>query len=104
MVISMVNEEPTKEARILRMVKKVLTNVAKDTYTPAQLKHPLSDPTIQGIRECLALIAARETELAEAAGKPITDRPRYVDEPKTSVVVPLDLSRAKKKRDKKDGT
>lgn len=96
------NEESTKEARILRMVKKVLTSVAKDTYTPPQLKHPLSDLTIQGIRECLALVATRETELAEEAGRPLTDRPRYVDEPKTSVVVPLDLSRAKKKRDAKD--
>ena len=99
LVIPMTKDESAKEARILRMVKKVLTDIAKDTYTPPQLKHPLSDQTIKGIRECLALITARETELAEQAGKPLTARPRFVDEPKKSVVVPLDLSKSKKKRD-----
>jgi len=94
----MAEQESTKEARILRMVKKVLTDIAKDTYTPPQLKHPLSDSTINGIRECLSLIAARETELAEQAGKPLTDRPRFVDEPQKSVVVSLDLSKSKNKK------
>ena len=99
LVIPMTKDESAKEARILRMVKKVLTDIAKDTYTPPQLKHPLSDQTIKGIRECLALITARETELAEQAGKPLTARPHFVDEKKKSVVVPLDLSKSKKKRD-----
>ena len=94
----MTSEESSKEVRILRMMKKVLTDIAKDTYTPPGLKHPLSVPTVQGIRECLALISARESELAVKAGKPMTARPRFVDEPQTSVVVPLDFSKSKKKK------
>jgi hypothetical protein len=45
-----------------------------------------------GIRDCLALISARESELAEEAGRPMNMRPRFVDEPQTSVVVPLDVT------------
>jgi hypothetical protein len=95
----MADQEPSKEERILRVMKRVLTDIAKETYTRPGYRHPLSDPTIQGIRDCLSLIAAREAELAEAAGRPLNLRPRFVDEPKTSVVVKLDL----KNRKDKDG-
>ena len=93
----MTDQEPTQEERILRMVKRVLTGVAKDTYTRPGYRHPLSDDTINGIRDCLALISARESELAEKAGRPMTMRPRFVDEPNTSVVVSLDVSGNKDK-------
>lgn len=83
-------EEMTKEEQILHMVKKVLTNVAKDTYTAPGLKHPLSEQTIQGIRECLSLVVARETELAEEYGRDKSARPRFIDEPPSSVVVNFD--------------
>jgi hypothetical protein len=33
------------------------------------------------MRQCLALISARERELAQAAGRPVSGRPRYADEP-----------------------
>lgn len=82
-------EEVSQEERILRMMKKVLTDVAKDTHAKPGFRHSLSDNTIQGIRECLALIAARERELVEARGKSMDLRPRFVDEPKKTVVVPL---------------
>ena len=85
----MSNDTPSQEEQILKMMKKVLTDVAKDTYVRPGLKHPLSENTIHGIRDCLALITAREKELAEAAGRPKNMRPRFVDEPQTSVVVPL---------------
>ena len=49
----------SKEEHILKMVKRVLTDVAKDTYTKPGLKHPLSEPTILSIRDCLALISSR---------------------------------------------
>jgi hypothetical protein len=81
----------SKEARILRVMKRVLTDIAKDTYTKAGYRHPLSDNTIDGMRKCLALITARETELAEADGRSLDARPRFVDEPQTSVVVQLDI-------------
>ena len=44
-------ETLSKEQRILRMVKKTLTDVAKDTYTPPEMRHPLSEQTINNIRE-----------------------------------------------------
>ena len=44
----MSTDEPTTEQRILKMVKRVLTDVAKDTYTPPNMKHPLTPNTIQG--------------------------------------------------------
>jgi hypothetical protein len=95
----MPDQEPTQEERILRMVKRVLTDIAKDTYTRPGYRHPLSDETVMGIRDCLALISAREMELAEKAGRPMNMRPRFVDEPQTSVVVPLDVT-GKKDRNK----
>ena len=93
----------SKEERILQMMRKVLTDVAKDTYTKPGLKHPLSENTILSIRECLKLISAREAELAEAAGRPSEKRPRYIDEPQKSVVVKLDTSGLKKQTDTDQG-
>lgn len=90
--------EFSKEEQILKMVKKVLTDVAKDTYTPAHLKHPLSEQTIHSIRDCLALISARESELSTEAGRENNLRPRYVDEAPKSVVV--DITGLQKNKDK----
>lgn len=78
----MTDAELSKEERILMAVKLTLANVIKDTATPHGMRHPLSDGTIEDLRQCLALISARERELAQAAGKPMSERPRYVDEPK----------------------
>ncbi len=86
----MSSDEISQEERILRMMKKVLTDVAKDTHAQPGFRHPLSDNTVQGIRDCLALIAARERELVEARGKSMDMRPHFIDEPKKTVVVPLD--------------
>lgn len=89
-VAAVADETSSKEAQVLRMVKRVLTDIAKDTSTPPGVKHPLSDHTLLGIRECLALISARERELAEEVGQPMNMRPRFTDEPKKTVVVPID--------------
>lgn len=95
----MSKKELSKEEQILQIMRKVLTAVAKDTYTQPGLKHPLSEDTIHSIRDCLGLITAREKELAEQAGRPSQMRPRYVDEPKKSVVIPLDMTGLSKKKD-----
>jgi hypothetical protein len=84
------SDELSKEEQILRMVKKVLTDVAKDTHVKPGLRHPLSDNTILGIRDCLSLITARELELAKAAGRESRMRPRFVDESQAEVVVSID--------------
>lgn len=96
---AMPSEEISKEERILRMMKKVLTDVAKDTHGQPGFSHPLSDNTIQGIRECLALIAGRERELVEARGKSMSMRPHFIDEPKKTVVVSLDRLKKNKPAD-----
>ncbi|MEK6748218.1 MAG: segregation and condensation protein A [Pseudomonadota bacterium] len=99
----MTDDSLSPEERLLRKVKKVLTNIAKDTYTPPGLQHPLTEETILGIRECLMLISMRERELAEAAGRPMQMRPRFIDEPSTKpAVVPIDISGITKKHSKKD--
>jgi len=82
-------EGPNKEEKILRMLKRVLTDIAKDTSTPPGMKHPLTENTILSIRECLGLISAREQELAEESGRPSRSRPEFVDEPKKTQVVTL---------------
>lgn len=83
--------EPSKEERILSALRGVLIDVIKDTTTDPRLKHPLCDDTITGIRNALELITVRQSELAQEAGRPMTDRPHYADEPVTSVKVNLDL-------------
>jgi len=85
--------EVSIEEKILRIMKRVLTDVARDTYTKPGIKHPLTENTIMGIRDCLSLITARETELASAEGRESKVRPHFIDEPKKkSVVVKLDSS------------
>lgn len=92
----------SKEFQILKALKLVLTDVVKDTATQPGLKHPLSDRTIDGIRQCLKLISARERELIEDSGKTMGMRPYYADEPKKNVVVPItQISRNKKDPEKK---
>lgn len=73
--------EMSKEERILQAVKLTLAGVIRDTATPHGMRHPLSDATIEDLRQCLALISARERELAEVAGQPMGKRPRFTDEP-----------------------
>ena len=78
---AMSDSESSVEQRILKAVKLTLAGVIKDTATPHGMRHPLSDATIEDLRQCLALISARERELAEAAGVSVDKRPRFADEP-----------------------
>ncbi|MEN8205391.1 MAG: segregation and condensation protein A [Pseudomonadota bacterium] len=96
----MTDEALTREERILRIMRRVLTNIAKDTYTRPGHRHPLSDETVDDIRQCLGLITAREAELNSEAGRETKARPRFIDEPQSSVVVPLSIPGTKDK-DKK---
>ncbi len=91
----MTEPELTTEERVLRMMKRTLTDIARDTTPDPGLRHPLSENTIQRIRECLLLITTRERELAEEYGRDTSARPRYVDEPRDEVVVPLNVNAMK---------
>jgi hypothetical protein len=77
----MTDSELSMEERILQAVKLTLAGVIRDTATPHGMRHPLSDGTIEDLRQCLALISARERELAQAAGKATGGKPHYADEP-----------------------
>jgi len=61
-------EELNKEQRILRQMRKTLGNVVKDVTPLGGRTNPLSENTIQDIKDCFGLISERERELAEALG------------------------------------
>ena len=98
----MSEQDLTKEERILAMMKNVLTSVAKDTAPRPGLRHALSEHTIQGMSECLMMITVREQELAKGLGRDTSARPRFIDEPESEVVVPLDFASMKKGPKKED--
>jgi len=92
-------EDLSIEQRILIMMRKTLANVVKDTTTPAGMRHPLKDSTIKDIRDCFALISAREQTLQQVSGKPKAKmHPRFADEPHTSQVIPLAKIKKSKSR------
>ena len=78
----------TKEQQILIAMRKTLSAIIRDVTPPPGMKHPLSGPTIEDVRQCLALITAREKELADAQGRG-GERPYYADEPQGATVVPM---------------
>ena len=90
----------SKEQRILVVMRKVLSSVIRDTTPPAGMRHPLSEKTIEDVRQCLGLIAAREKELADEQGRG-GERPYYADEPPRAKVVPMSkIGRPKDDADK----
>ena len=94
-------QEMSKEERILRVMREVLTRIIRETATPPNLKHPLSNECIEDMRQCLFLISARETELKQDRGDTVVGRPRYADEPRPQgpAVIPIDqISRKPKDR------
>ena len=86
----MSEENLSKEAQILHVMRKVLTSVARETFTKPGYKHPLSDETISDLRNCLVLITSREHELAKEEGRSMNKRPQYKDDPNRPVVVSID--------------
>lgn len=80
--------ELSQERQIMIAMRKTLASIIKDVTPPPGMKHPLSPGTIEDVRQCLALISAREKELADAAGRG-GERPYYADEPQAAQVVPL---------------
>lgn len=81
--------ELSKEQSILIAMRKTLTAIIRDVTPPPGMRHPLSAPTIEDVRQCLGLISAREKELADAQGRG-GERPYYADTPQTAQIVSLD--------------
>ncbi len=78
----------SKDQQILVAMRKTLAAVIKDVTPPPGMKHPLSSTTIEDLRQCLALISAREKELADLDGRG-GERPYYADQPQEAQVVPI---------------
>ncbi|WP_245536560.1 segregation and condensation protein A [Thiothrix nivea] len=71
-------------------MRKTLAKIIRDlTPSDSALRYPLSDETVEDVKKCFDLISARERELAQAAGIDVRDRPHFVDEPRTTNVVPI---------------
>jgi hypothetical protein len=80
--------ELSKEQQILIAMRKTLAAIIKDVTPPPGMKHPLGAATIEDVRQCLALISAREKELADLDGRG-GERPHYIDEPQAAQVVSI---------------
>ena len=83
----MSTEFHSKEHQILATLRKVLSEVVRDTTPPPGRLHPLKPQTIENVKHCFMLLTAREKEIIEEAGGTMDKRPRYADEPKKSHVV-----------------
>ena len=83
----MSTEFHSKEHQILATLRKVLSEVVRDTTPPPGRPHPLKPQTIENVKHCFMLLTSREKEIIEAAGESMGKRPRYADEPKKSHVV-----------------
>lgn len=82
-------ENLSKEQQVLYTMRKILASVVKDTTTKPGNPHPLSDNTIQQIRECFGLISDREAELAAELGQSRNAKPYYTDQPQKTNVINL---------------
>lgn len=85
----MSEEELSKERRILLAMRKTLAKVVRDlTPSDSAVRYPLADETVEDVKMCFDLIAARERELAQQSGV-TTERPHFIDEPRSTNVVSL---------------
>jgi hypothetical protein len=79
----------SQEQRILRVMRKVLSSIVKETTPARGMRHPLTEKTIEDIRQCFKLIAAREHELMKEQGLEIKERPQFTDQPRRSQIVSM---------------
>lgn len=85
-----------KELDVLVALRKVISGMIRDITPEPGMKHPLSDATLEDVKQGFLLIAAREKEISEALGKPSLHRPVYKgDKPKTNVIKMHGLKKSK---------
>ena len=77
----------SKEQQVMVAMRKTLANVVKDTTPEPGMIHPLTKNTVDDIRACFSLIAAREKELMEDMGIDNNAKPYFTDEQKTADVI-----------------
>ncbi|MEW6119884.1 MAG: hypothetical protein AB1593_07335 [Pseudomonadota bacterium] len=77
------------EQRLMRMMRKTLTSIVRDTAPRDGNPSPLTEATIMNIKDCLMVISSRETELARLTGRTLDEKPRFSDETPTSHAVKI---------------
>ena len=77
------------EQRIMRMMRKTLTSIVRDTAPRDGNPSPLTEATVLGIKDCLVVISSREVELAKLTGRTLEERPHFTDETPSAQVVKL---------------
>jgi len=88
----------SKEQQIMVVMRKVLTQIVKETAPQQGRPSPFSEETIEDIRMCLGLISSREQELLVEAGIENNARPHFIDEEKQNAqVISLDEIKAQRK-------
>jgi len=85
----MSSDDLSKEQQVMIVMRKVLAQIVRETTPSPGMRHPLSKGTIDDIRQCFALISAREQELAREAGVEIRERPVYRDQGGGDRIVPI---------------
>ncbi len=87
-----------KELDVLVALRKVISGIVREITPEPGMRQPLSDATMEDVRQGFMLIAAREKEISEALGKPSLHRPVYKgDKPKTNVIKMHGLKKPKDK-------
>ena len=76
----MTENDGYSEKRLLAMMRKTLTNIARETAPTERQNSALSENTIHDIRDCLAVISTRERELANNTGKSSKFKPVFQDD------------------------
>ena len=82
-------QELVNEQRMMRMMRKTLTSVVRDTAPRNGNPSPLSEATVLHIKDCLMAISSRETELARLTGRHLDEKPHFSDEQPTSHTVKI---------------
>jgi hypothetical protein len=91
----MTTEHFSSEQKILRVMRKVLGSVVKDVTPRDGLDNPLTDNTIEEIRDIFGLISVREKELLETLGQISADRPHYPGDKPAAKIIPISVGSLK---------
>ena len=77
------------EQRLMRMMRKTLTSIVRDTAPRDGNPSPLTEATVLGIKDCLVVTSSREAELARLTGRTLDERPHYTDETPTTHAIKI---------------
>lgn len=82
-------QDLVNEQRMMRMMRKTLTSIVRDTAPRNGYPSPLTEPTQLLIKDCLVVISSREVELARMTGRDLEEKPHFADEPKAAHTVSI---------------